>query len=112
MPLSDMPIWLYAFIRYADRAARQEGTSRGSRARDRFRQIAGPGTHLRELFAHAGFDMRIAGTGTARRSECKVARDASRMIERGLRVRIVLAARRIMDSKDSESRLIHQYFDA
>lgn len=69
MPLSDMPMRLYAFIRYASRGVRQEGTSRGGRARDSFRKVAGSGAHLREFFADAGLDMRIARTGTPRRSQ-------------------------------------------
>src|SRR5450631_1760439 len=108
MPLSDMPMRLYAFIRYARVGVACERAARCGRARHRLRKVVGSRTHLRELLAHAGFDMRILRAGAPRRGQCEFARYAPCMLERRLRIRIVQASRRIVNSKYLEGRLIHQ----
>src|ERR1700675_1851467 len=106
MPLTDMSPGLHAFIRYAYVGAARERAARRRRASHRLRQIIGARSHLGEFFSQAGFDMRIGRTGAARRRECEFARQALRMLERGLRIRIVSASRRIMHPKYFEGRLI------
>src|ERR1700722_3863472 len=106
-----MPIRLYAFIRYAGIGVAREWTARRGRAHHRLRKVVGPRTHLRELLAHAGLDMWIARTGAARRRQCELARYAPCMPDCRLRIRIVPASRRIVNSKNLEGRLVHQDFD-
>src|SRR5882672_1245505 len=90
----------------------RERTARRRRTGHRLREIIGAGTHLCEFLGDAGFDVRIGGTGTARRRQRELARYALRMLERRLRILIVLATCRIMDSKDFEGRLIDQDLDS
>ena len=67
---------------------------------------------MRQLLGHAGFHVRIGRARSARCRQRECARYALRMLECGLCIRIILAPRRIMNSKDVESRLIHQYLDS
>ena len=71
MPLSDMAIQRYAFIRY-DRVTR-ERSSRGGGTYHCLGEIIGAGSDLRELFGDVRLDMRIRRAGAARRSQRKLA---------------------------------------
>src|SRR5258708_36209528 len=102
MPLSDM----------ARVGVPRKRTARRRRASHRLREIVGTRPHLCELFGHAGFDMRIGGTGAARRGQRELARYALRMLQRRFRIRIVVTSGRIMDTENFEGRLIDQNFNS
>ena len=70
MPLSDMPIQRYAFIRYA--GVTRERPSRGGGAHYRLGEIVGAGSNLRELFGDVRLDMRIRRAGAPRRGQRKL----------------------------------------
>ena len=64
MPLSDM----------RRVAAARERTARRGRSRHRFRKVIRSGSHPREPFNHAGFDVRVVRAGAPRRRQREFAR--------------------------------------
>ena len=77
MPLSDMPIQRYAFIRYAAvtqyAGVARERSSRGDGTHHGFCEVIGARADLREPFGYVRLDMRIGRAGAARRGERKLA---------------------------------------
>ena len=129
MPLTDKPAGPYAFILlrtyrglrksrcsigkagYSRRVSMsRERTARRRRTGHRLREIIRART-LCEFLRHAGFDVRIGGAGAKRRCQRERARHALCVLERGFRIWVVSASRRIVDSKDFEGRLIDQDLD-
>ena len=90
---------------------RYDGPSDGRGPHQSFREVVGSGAHLRPLLHHLGVDVRVLGARATRRIERQQARDAMRMLERGLGLGVVAAACGIVNSKHLERRLIDENFN-
>ena len=71
MPLSDMAIQRYAFIRYPG-VTRERSSGRG-RTHHCLGKILGAGSDMSELFGDVRLDVRIRRSGAPRRGQCKLA---------------------------------------
>src|SRR5882757_1943436 len=89
----------------------QERTAGGDGTCYRLREIICTGARVRELFAHAGFDMRIGGTGATRRRQRQIPGYTPRMLDGRRGVFVLLVSGWLVNSEDIEGRLIHEYLD-